>query len=155
MARMISGADSLLSSGIKPVWSLRGTTLSSANYTGGVELSSFWSDSHSTSFIQGLTLSSGRITAPVSGLYHMTCTIRYDGFGGSYFYVDFRKNQSSSSVFGRSLTSLTSSYLNTSIAGTVPLRAGDTISVYGIAVGDTTVGLDGDSYWTGSLVSLF
>lgn len=153
MPRTISGADTLLSSGIKPVWSLRGTTLTTADYSGGVELSSFWSTSHSTSYIQALTLSSGRITAPVSGLYHMTCTIRYDGFGGSYFYIDFRKNQSD--TFGRSLTSLTTTYLNHSIAGTVPLRAGDTISVYGISVGDTTVKLDGDSFWTGSLISVF
>jgi len=107
---------------------------------------------HTTNFNTGnhFSSSTGSFTAPVAGNYIFGTTIRYDGFSGSYFYVTILKN--GTGFYARELTSLTGSYLHASVHTIMNMAAGDYCNVALRSVGDSNIGLDGDSNFYGYLL---
>jgi len=117
-----------------------------------------WDDTNDTNrkfFIQGgCTISSGIVTVPVTGIYQLSTSIRFDNVDQSYLVVRMVKNNeevdSSYGTYvitngqGTSYQSLTDSTI-------FPLTAGDTVKVDYFS-GDSSYSLNLRSYFSGVLI---
>lgn len=91
----------------------------------------------------GNSANGSKFTAPVAGRYFFSCTLRIDGFSGSYAYLDMRVNDTTRA---RHLDSETGSYLNRIVTGVYNLAVGDYITFEFISSGDSNVAMDADTY---------
>ena len=91
-----------------------------------------------------------RFVAPVSGFYQFNANIRMDGTSGDYVYLTMMKN--GSIRIGRDLDVGVGSYVNRAVNVVVPLSANDYVDCNATTSGDTNIGIDGDSYFSGHLI---
>ena len=106
---------------------------------------------HTTHFNTGnhFSSSTGYFTAPVAGNYIIGATIRYDGFGGNYFYASIYKN---GSFYARDLKQQTGSYLHASVHSIVNMSANDNVYIEIANSGDNNISLDHDCNFYGYLL---
>ena len=106
---------------------------------------------HTTHFNTGnhFDSSTGRFTAPVAGNYIVGATIRYDGFGGSYFYASIYKN---GNFYARDLKQQTGAYLHASVHTIVNMSANDNVYIEIANSGDNNISLDHDCNFYGFLL---
>ena len=153
MPRVISGTNSLaVQHNEKPGWNCRieihgGST----NFSNGEVITSYKTGSNNHFVYGGCVFdsSNGLITVPVSGLYFVGVGLRYDGFGGSYFHLDIQQNNA---TFNRFLQSDTHTYNHGNCFNVRRANAGDTFRLVAVSNGDTTVGINDDSYFCGHLI---
>ena len=93
--------------------------------------------------------STGRFTAPVTGNYIFGTTVRYDGFGGSYFYTSIYKN---GQFYARDLKQQTGAYLHSSVHTIVNMSASDYVYVELANSGDSSITIDNDCNFYGYLL---
>ena len=93
--------------------------------------------------------STGRFTAPVTGNYIFGTTVRYDGFGGSYFYTSIYKN---GQFYARDLKQQTGAYLHSSVHTIVNMSASDYVYVELADSGDSSITIDNDCNFYGYLL---
>jgi hypothetical protein len=91
-----------------------------------------------------------RFVAPVSGFYQFNANIRMDGTSGDYVYLTMVKNGSTN--LGRDLDVGVGSYVNRTISVVASLSANDYVDCNARTSGDTSIGIDGDSYFSGHLI---
>ena len=141
-----STADGVLSTPNQPGFSVRSAALSAIDASSSYTL---FTSLYSTNFNEGSHFSSsnGRFTAPVEGKYVFGTAVRYDQFGGSYFYTSIFVN--GSSLVGRVLSSLTGTYLDQSVTACVSLSQNDYVEVKITAAGDTSINIDPDTFFWG------
>lgn len=152
MPRVISGTNSLaVQHNEKPGWNCRIATHGSTNFTNGEVITSYSTSSNNHFVYGGCTFdsSNGLITVPVSGLYFVGVGMRYDGFGGNYFYIDIQQN---TATFNRFLQGDTHAYVHGNVFNVRRANAGDTFRLVATSNGDTTVGINDDSYFCGHLI---
>ena len=153
MPRVISGTNSLaVQHNEKPAWNCRIASYNNdTNFTSG-EVITNYSTSSNNHFVYGgcaFDSSNGLITVPVSGLYFVGVGMRYDFFGGSYFYIDIQQN---GATFNRFLQADTHSYNHGNVFNVRRANAGDTFRLVATSSGDTTVGINDDSYFVGHMI---
>ena len=91
-----------------------------------------------------------RFVAPVSGFYQFNANIRIDSASGDYVYLTMTKNGSTTA--GRDLDSAIGSYNNRHVSQVLSLSANDYVDCNVRTSGDTSIGIDGDSYFSGHLI---
>jgi len=91
-----------------------------------------------------------RFVAPVSGFYQFNANIRIDTASGDYIYLTMTKNGSTTA--GRDLDSGIGSYNNRHVSQVLSLSANDYVDCNVRTSGDTSIGIDGDSYFSGHLI---
>ena len=91
-----------------------------------------------------------RFVAPVSGFYQFNVHIRMDGTSGDYVYLTMVRNGSTN--LGRDLDVGVGSYVNRSISVVASLSANDYVDCNARTSGDTSIGIDGDSWFSGHLI---
>ena len=130
----------------QPGFSVRSAALNAIDASGGYTL---FTSLYTTHFNTGSHFSSsnGRFTAPVAGKYMFASSVRYDSFGGSYFYTSMFHN--GTALVGRSLSSLTGTYLDQTITACVDMAANDFVYVYIVAAGATSINIDPDTFFWG------
>lgn len=130
----------------QPGFSVRQAALNGINASGGYTL---FTSLYETHFNTGshFSTTNGRFTAPVAGKYMFASSVRYDQFGGNYFYTSMFHN--GSTLVGRCLSSLTGTYLDQTITACVDMAANDYVYVYIVASGDTSVNIDPDTFFWG------
>ena len=94
-------------------------------------------------------VSTGRFTAPITGWYQFNVSIRFDGHSGNYIYITLVDNGAS---MARNLTSLGFTYMTLTMSSARYLSANDYVEVHLNCSGDTSVVLDGDSFFSGYLI---
>jgi len=91
-----------------------------------------------------------RFVAPVSGFYQFNASIRIDSGSGNYLYLTMTKNGSTTA--GRDLDVGVGSYVNRHVSQVLSLSANDYVDCNVRTSGDTSIGIDGDSYFSGHLI---
>jgi len=95
------------------------------------------------------SVSTGRFTAPITGWYQFNVTTRFDGHSGNYIYTTLVDN---GAAISRNLTSLGFTYMTLSMSKAHYLSANDYVEIHINCSGDTSVTLDGDSFFSGYLI---
>ena len=111
--------------------------------------------SETTNFVQGgMTLASGVITVPVTGVYHFSANIRIDGVGSGYIWTQISKNNSIDSTYQHNYIdgSPDGSYQSLSQSGLYQMDANDTIRVKVYASSDGAFHAAKQSHFSGFLV---
>jgi len=91
-----------------------------------------------------------RFVAPVSGFYQFNANIRIDSSSGDYVYLTMTKNGSTTA--GRDLDVGVGSYVNRHVSQVLSLSANDYVDCNVRTSGDTSIGIDGDAYFSGHLI---
>ncbi|QDP57944.1 MAG: hypothetical protein Unbinned2189contig1000_29 [Prokaryotic dsDNA virus sp.] len=104
-------------------------------------------------FLQGgCTLSSGTITVPVTGIYHVTANIRVDSIGSGFVTVRMRKNAQNAGATYTIYGTASVLYQTYTPSETFSLSANDTIQVTASSSVDTAWTVNGTSSFSGHLV---
>lgn len=104
-------------------------------------------------FLQGgCTLSSGTITVPVTGIYHVTANIRVDSIGSGFVTVRIRKNAQNAGSTYTIYGTASVLYQTYTPSETFSLSANDTIQVTASSSIDTAWTVNGTSSFSGHLV---
>ena len=104
-------------------------------------------------FLQGgCTLSSGTITVPVTGIYHVTANIRVDSIGSGFVTVRIRKNAQNAGATYTIYGTASVLYQTYTPSETFSLSANDTIQVTASSSVDTAWTVNGTSTFSGHLV---
>ena len=104
----------------------------------------------------GITVSSGVVTVPVTGVYNVGAGIRMDGIGGGYAIVAIRINNDTDSGTGtyniKGPSGFSSSYQTWSESTIFKLNANDQVKVYFYVQTDTSFSVNSRSYFHGYLL---
>ena len=141
----------------KPAWRIgRGSSVSVTNgqATNTVINFNLTSDTTRRFFTQGVTVSSGVVTVPVTGIYLCGNTVRFDGIGGGYALTRMMVNGETDSLSGSYDIRGTPDPAYFSIGDTTifDLNANDTIHVQYYVLSDTNFEINLRSYFWGYLV---
>ena len=113
------------------------------------------SDSARDRFIQGgCSLSSGKITVPVTGLYQMSSTVRFDNVGSGYALLQIYKNDDTDSTYGSYSIDGTpdTNYLSITTDILLNLNANETVRTTFKLNIDTSFQINSRSYFQGFLI---
>ena len=108
------------------------------------------SDTTRRMFTQGgITVSSGVVTVPVSGLYHVGSTVRFDAIGGGYAILSIRINNDTDSGTGTYNIKGTpdTNYFSLTESTVFDLTANDQVKVYYYVQTDTNFDVNSRSYF--------
>ncbi len=142
----------------KPAWRIgRGSDLAvtsgqAANTNLNFDLTS---DTTRRFFIQGgCTASSGAITVPISGLYHVSSTVRFDSIGSGYAVVHIRVNDATDSTHGtyNIRGEPDTNYFTLTESTIFNLNANDVLKVSYYVSSDSSFAVNRRSYFSGYLV---
>ena len=142
----------------KPAWRIgRGSSFTVTNGQAANTLINFnlTSDTTRRFFTQGgITVSSGVVTVPVSGLYHVGSAVRFDSVGGGYTIVSIRINNDTDSGTGTYNIKGTpdTNYFTLAESSVFDLNANDQVKVYYYVQTDTSFSINLRSYFWGYLV---
>ena len=140
----------------KPAWRIgRGSNLTGVNATTTVINYDDVADTNRDFFTQGgVTVSSGVVTVPVTGLYHLGSSNRFDDVSSSYIVVRIVKNNDTDSSYGTYdiVGSPSSNYETIGDATIFKLTASDTVKVDYYISNDASFELNIRSYFWGYLV---
>ena len=142
----------------KPAWRIgRGSDVNVINGQAASTLINFDITSNTTRrfFTQGgITVSSGVVTVPVSGLYHVGSAVRFDGVGGGYSIISIRINNDTSSTHGtyNIKGNPDTNYFTLAESTVFDLNANDQVKVYYYVQTDTNFYINLRSYFWGYLV---
>ena len=130
-----------------PAWRLCLSALQNITTAGGSGTDVAFDDSSAGNFgfLQGgCTLSSGVITVPVTGLYQVNATLRFDDIGSGYIIMRILKNngQSNKQELYVINGSPSTSYETLSGGDVLSCTANDTIRISAMASADTSWHLD-------------
>ena len=102
----------------------------------------------------GITVSSGVVTVPVSGLYHVGSTVRFDGVGAGYTILAIRINNDTDSGTGTYNIKGTpdTNYFSLAESTVFDLNANDQVKVYYYVQTDTNFDVNLRSYFWGYLI---
>ena len=142
----------------QPAWRIgRGSnfTVTSGQAANTVINFDLTSDTSRRFFTQGeITVSSGVVTVPVSGLYHVGSTVRFDGIGSGYTILAIRMNNDTDSGTGTYNIKGTpdTNYFSLAESTVFDLNANDQVKVYYYVQTDTNFSIKLQSYFWGYLV---
>ena len=121
----------------KPAWRLQ--LNSSQSISGSTSAVVTWdNNSTNSNFIQGgCTLSSGAITVPVSGIYQLNCSVRFQSVGGVYIEQYMRVNGDGSHRAYHITGDPLDNYHSISMGHLFKLAANDVIDIQVNAQNDT------------------
>ncbi len=141
----------------KPAWRIgRGSSVTVSNGQAANTVINFnlTSDTTRRFFTQGVTVSSGVVTVPVSGLYHVGAAVRLDGIGSGYSLMAIRVNNDTDSTTGtyNIKGNPDTNYFTLTEATVFDLNANDEVKVYYYVQSDTSFNLNLRSYFWGYLV---
>ena len=150
--RLIVDGSGRVTTPYNPYFWVQAANAGAANYSSGAVLfTGSLVNSSSISDIGGhFDTSTGRFTAPVSGVYHFSAVVRVDSFGGSYSYLTLW--DSGSVAFCRDLSDITGNYKTHTVAASRYLSANDYVYSHMVTTGDTSTTISSDSYFSGHLV---
>ena len=104
----------------------------------------------------GITVSSGVVTVPVSGIYNVGTTVRMDGISNSYGVITIGVNGSFAGTQGsynlKGNSGFSSSYHTWTENTIFKLDAGDTVRVYYYISTDSSFVISSISYFSGFLI---
>ena len=152
MPRVISSAASFVSQrNQRPSWNARLNSQSATNFNNGQVITSWHTSNNNHRIFGGVNFdaSNGLAYVPCAGLYYVGTTVRYDSFGGSYFYIDIQHN---GATINRSLDAANESYSHRTVHVVRDCVAGDTFRLVFTSTGDTSVDINDDSYFFGHLI---
>tara|TARA_Y100001938_G_C7796913_1_gene285241 strand:- start:1 stop:537 length:537 start_codon:yes stop_codon:yes gene_type:complete len=141
----------------KPAWRIgRGSNLTGVNQTTTVVNYDVTSNADRDLFLQGgCTVSSGVVTVPVTGLYHVGTSNRLNDISSSYVVVRITKNNDADSTFGTYDIvgdGLSTNYETVGDNTIYKLTASDTVKVDYYVSNDSSFTFDIRSYFWGYLV---
>ena len=137
----------------QPSCLVRMSNVSGIDATGQIALGNgYWQALSGGAFDNGsnFSTSTGRFTAPVTGYYHFTHHMRVDAANGSYLYTSILEN--SGDLVSRDLRSISTTYQTLHNSGNAYLAANDYLYVQFHVVGDSSVNIDGDSFFSCFLI---
>jgi hypothetical protein len=114
-----------------------------------------WVDSETNAFVQGgMSLSSGVITVPVTGVYHFNLVTRIDGVGGGYIWTQISKNNDDTNnvQFSHLDGSPDGSYKTLVCSGIYQMTANDTVRAKIYSSSDTSFHCASQSHFNGFLI---
>ena len=139
-----------------PAWRIgRGSTLTGVNQITTVINYDNISDADRDFFTQGgCSVSSGVVTVPITGMYHVGTSNRFDDVGSGYIVVRITKNDDDNSTFGTyDIVGSPSSAYETIGDNTIyKLNASDTVKVDYYISNDSSFTVNTRSYFWGYLV---
>ena len=144
--------------GVIPAWRVGRTadaTISSGHATTTVIDYNETSNTNRNLFIQGgCTISSGVVTVPIAGLYHVETSNRFDDIGSGYIVVRIMKNNDTDSTYGTYdiLGQPSNNYFTIGNSTIFSLAANDTMKVDYYVSADTSFALNHRSYFSGYLI---
>ena len=149
---MTINSDGVVNRSVLPAWRIRLANAESRTATTQLVIG-FAETTTNDCFLQGgCTLSSGTITVPVTGIYHVTANVRVDNIGSGFVTVRIRKNAenvgATYTIFGTASTL----YQTYTPSETWSLSANDTIQVTASSSADTSWSVSGTSSFSGHLV---
>ena len=142
----------------KPAWRIgRGTSFTVTNGQDSNTVIDFdlTSDTTRRFFTQGgITVSSGVVTVPVSGIYHVGSTVRFDAIGAGYTLLQIRINNDTQSGQGTYMLkgAPDTNYFSLTESTVFDLNANDQVKVYYYTQSDTNFDVNLRSYFWGYLV---
>ena len=114
-----------------------------------------WDDSRDAEkcFLQDFALSNGTLTCPADGIYQVNATIRFDSVGSGYIasYISVNDTLATSQTYGID-GSPNASYQTLAMSDIFKLSAGDTLSTWVFASGDSSFHIEKYSKFSGFLV---
>ena len=141
---------------VKPAWRIgRGSNLTGVNATTTVINYDATSNADRNLFVQGgCTVSSGVVTVPVTGLYHVGTSNRFNDVSSSYIVVRIMKNNDVDSSFGTYdiIGSPATNYETIGSATIYNLTANETVKVDYYISNDSSFTIDLRAYFWGYLV---
>lgn len=155
---MTINSDGVVTKGVLPAWRVCLTATATFTTSGGQGNPVLWNKtSGDNCYIQGgcsLDTSTGQVTVPVSGVYQINFSTRYDDVGSGYIITRIERNSSES---GSSETyvidgSPDGSYLGLTGSECFKLDANDTIRITVMASGDTSWDIQSNSSFSGTLI---
>ena len=141
----------------KPAWRI-GRSDNLAGVNGSTTAINFddVADTNRDFFTQGgVTVSSGVVTIPVTGIYHLGSTIRFDDVSSSYIVVRLTKNNDNDSTYGAYDivgNGQSTNYESVGDATIFKLNASDTVKVDYYVSNDVSFTVNVRSYFWGYLV---
>ena len=151
-------SDGVVTRPVIPAWRVgRGSDFNITNGQAATTVINYnlTDDTNRNCFIQGgCTISSGVVTVPVTGLYCVATSNRFDNIGGGYIVVRIVKNNETDSSRGTYdiIGQPSTNYFTVGDTTIFPLAANDTMKVDYYVSTDTNFTLNLRSYFSGYLI---
>lgn len=140
---------------VKPSWRLGMTSNQAETATGAYDVEFDVTSASDFCFLKGgCTLSSGVVTLPVAGVYHISANIRFDGIGSGYIisYI-LRNNETSARKKVYAITdNPAAAYESLNSSETMEFAAGDNVRVQVYVESDTSWSINNNSTFSGHLI---